>query len=185
MRASAATSSTNSVCRWLAIHPVPPSSKVSTFGRSTEPTEGSAVPARRRTVALRIHLPEDHVVRAGQLGDGVGDLLQEGLEVELLRDRPVDVGERAKTALARVDGGLGSPTLVHGVIELHGQLRQLVSRRHGDRRTVPASRSRAPSISVRTDRFIRRLMSHAATSAARVTIPRPTRLRRSPAVAGA
>jgi hypothetical protein len=52
-------------------------------------------------------------------------------------------------------------------------------------RPVPAASPCAPSISVRTDRVMRRLMSHAAPSAAKVTTPRPIRLRRSPAVADA
>jgi hypothetical protein len=34
-------------------------------------------------------------VRAGELGDRAGDLLEQGLEVELLRDRPIDVREGA------------------------------------------------------------------------------------------
>ena len=61
-----------------------------------------------------IHLPEHRIVRAGELGDRAGDLLEQGLEVELLRERPIDVREGADSVLACGDGGLGSPTLVHG-----------------------------------------------------------------------
>ena len=73
-------------------------------------------------------------MRAGELGDRAGDLLEQGLEVELLRERPIDVREGADSVLACGGGGLGSPTLVHRLVELRGQLGQLVGRRHGDRR---------------------------------------------------
>ncbi len=88
-------------------------------------------------VADGVHLPEDDVARARQLGQGQRDLLEERLELELLRQRRVDVRERAQPPAARIESRLRLPPRLERAVELLGELFELVSRRDVDRRALP------------------------------------------------
>ena len=92
--------------------------------------------AAHQTPVGAVHLPEDDVARAGQLGEGERNLLQELLEVEVLRQGHVDVGQRAKAQLARGELGLGLPPRIQRAVEMLGELRQLVPGGHRDGRPL-------------------------------------------------
>ena len=82
----------------------------------------------------RVGHPEDHGPRARERGQRERDLLEKWLQVELLGERHVDVGERPEPTLPRLESGRGAAAIVDGTVELLGQLGQLVLRRHGDGR---------------------------------------------------
>ena len=87
-------------------------------------------------VARLVDLPEDDAARAGEPGQRLRDLDEEGLELELLRERDVDVGEGPEPPLALIQRGVSLPLLADRAIELIRQLRQLVVRGDGDGRSL-------------------------------------------------
>ncbi len=82
----------------------------------------------------RVGHPEDHGPRARERGQRERDLLEEGLQVELLRERHVDIGQRPEPPLPRLESSRSAAAIVDGAVEQLGQLGQLVLRRHGDGR---------------------------------------------------
>ncbi len=95
--------------------------------------------ATRDAAPSRVGHPEDDRPRARERGQREGDLLEERLEVELLRERHVDVGQGPEPPLPPLERSRSAPPIADGAIELLGQLGQLVLGRHGDGRALIGS----------------------------------------------